>query len=140
MTKNVWVQPQTVVQQFVANEAVSACGDSGVNYLFKCDAGGGVWGSVYQETNGEVGLQTTGRNPDLQLSRYEDFLGVPISGYHACQTEHVASTDSDFLDGYYCARGNTRNPVKVIIWKGEYNDDVHCTTNLDMDSWETDRS
>ena len=47
MTKNVWVQPQTVVQQFVANEAVSACGDSGTVYKFTCDAGGGESGTVY---------------------------------------------------------------------------------------------
>ena len=138
MTKNVWVQPQTVVQQFVANEAVAACGDHGVNYLFTCNAGDGVYGSVYQETNGRPGLQTGGWGDDQNAEYGHDFFRE--YGFHACDTTHVASTDSDFLNGYYCAQGNTRNPVKVIIWKGEHNNNVHCTTNLDMDSWETDRS
>lgn len=32
-------------------------GDSGVVFKFNCDAGDGVYGSVYQETNGQTGLQ-----------------------------------------------------------------------------------
>lgn len=140
MGRKVWRRPLTRVQQFEANEYVAACGDSGVVYNFVCDAGNGVWGSVYQETNGQPGLQAGGRNSDARISTYSDFLGVPVSGYHACGTTHKAESDSGFYDGYYCARGNTKNPVSVIIWKGEHNDNVHCTTNLDQDSWETAKS
>lgn len=140
MVKNVWVQPQTVVQQFVANEYVaSSCGDHGTTYLFKCDAGDGVWGSVYQETNGKAGLQT-GWNGDRRISTYSEIAGFPISGYHACGETHTAPSDSGFYDGYYCAKGNTDNAVNVVIWKGEFGNNVHCTTNLNKDDWETLKS
>lgn len=133
----VWERPRTEVQKFEANEYVAACGDGGVVFNFKCDAGGGTPGSVYQETNGIPGLQTTGWNSDKEIAYYA--LGG-IFGYYACNATHKANSDSDFYEGYYCARGETKNPVSVIIWKGERGDNVHCTTNLDMDSWETAKS
>lgn len=130
MVKNVWVQPQTVVQQFVANEYVAACHDINKVYKFKCDAGGGRSGDVYLETNGKPGLQT-GWGGD----RY-------LSGYHACGTTHEAKTTDDFLDGYYVTSswfGGTKT-TPVIVWRGPHNDNTHCTENLDMDSWETEKS
>lgn len=139
MTKNVWVQPRTAVQQFVANEAVSACGDSGTTYLFTCDAGGGREGTVYLETNGRDGLQT-GWGGDQNLG-----------GYYACGTTHEADSDDAFLNGYYVTEewvpGSGWWPghyetvtTPVIVWRGPNNDNTHCTTNLDQDSWEIARS
>lgn len=55
--KRAYVRPTMVGERFVANEYVAACGDSGKVYKFECNAGGGVPGNVYQETNGESGLQ-----------------------------------------------------------------------------------
>lgn len=52
-----WERPMAVVDAFVANEFVSACGDENKEYLFTCDAGGGDYGNVYLETNGYPGLQ-----------------------------------------------------------------------------------
>lgn len=137
--KREYVRPMMRGEVFAANEYVAACGESGVVYKFKCDAGDGVWGSVYQETNGKPGLQT-GRYGDDKIASYDSILGVPISGFHACGTTHEAESNSGFYDGYYCASGNISNPVSVIIWKGNHNDNVHCTTNLDKDSWETAKS
>lgn len=141
MVKNVWVQPQTVVQQFVANEYVAACGDLNKVYKFKCDAGGGVSGSVYLETNGEDGLQTRGQWVGGWGGHW-----VPadeyLSGYHACGTTHEAKTTDDFLDGYYVTSswfGGTKT-TPVIVWRGPNNDNTHCTENLNMDSWPTDKS
>lgn len=131
MVKNVWVQPQTVVQQFVANEYVAACGDLNKVYKFKCDAGGGRSGDVYLETNGKPGLQTDWWGGDTYLS-----------GYHACGTTHEAKTTDDFLDGYYVTSswfGGTKT-TPVIVWRGPNNDNTHCTENLDMNSWETAKS
>ena len=73
MEGRVWKRPLTEVQKFEANEYVAACGESGVVYKFKCDAGGGVYGSVYEETNGIPGLQT-GRRGDTELAGYSDGL------------------------------------------------------------------
>ena len=130
--KKVYESPKMVVEQFEANEYIAACGDQNLVYKFKCTAGGGKSGTVYLETNGEAGLQTTGRNAD----RY-------LSGYHACGKEHEASTTDDFLSGYYVVDGgwfedDTITPV--IVWRGPNNDNTHCTENLDMDSWETAKS
>lgn len=131
MMKKEWVRPLTIVDQFVPNEYVAACGDSGVTYKFTCDAGGGVSGYVYLETNGKEGLQT-GRGGDEYLS-----------GYHACGTTHEAESTDAFLKGYYVVEGgwfeeDTVTPV--IVWRGPKNDNTHCTTNLDMNSWETAKS
>lgn len=134
--KKSYESPKAYVEEFTPNEYVAACGDSGVVYKFVCDAGDGVYGSVYQETNNIPGLQT-GRGGDKEIATY---AWGGLLGYHACGTTHEAESDSGFYNGYYCARGNTDNPVKVIIWKGERHDNVHCTTNLNKDSWETAKS
>ena len=142
MNRNVWKQPMTVVQKFVPNEYVAGCGDSGTTYFFKCDAGDGVYGSVYEETNGIPGLQT-GRRGDTELAGYSNsWLGE--SGFHACNKTHEAESSNAFVGGYYCAKGNTYNPIQVIVWKEPRGwwmpDNIHCTTNLDKDSWETAKS
>lgn len=140
--KREYVRPMMRGEVFAANEYVAACGDSGVVYKFKCDAGDGEYGSVYEETNGIPGLQT-GWQGDTELAGYSnDWLGE--SGYHACKKTHEADSSNAFVNGYYCAQGNTKNPVSVIVWKeprgGWWPDNIHCTTNLDKDSWETAKS
>lgn len=137
MERRVWRRPLTEVQKFEANEYVAACGDSGTTYLFTCDAGGGKSGTVYLETNGKPGLQT-GWGGDQYLS-----------AYHACGTQHEADSDDAFLDGYYVTKEYVgswpfghyeETTTDVIVWRGPNNDNTHCTTNLDMDSWQTAKS
>lgn len=130
--KKEWIRPLTEIQVFVANEYIAACGEENKVYKFTCDAGGGVSGKVYLETNGVEGLQTSRRGGD----RY-------LSGYHACGTTHEASTTDEFLQGYYVVEGgwfekDTVTPV--IVWRGPKGDNTHCTENLDMSSWVTAKS
>ena len=130
--KKTYVTPMMVGERFLPNEYVAACGDSGTVYKFTCDAGGGVSGDVYLETNGQPGLQTSGRNRDSYLS-----------GYHACGTTHEAESTDEFLDGYYVTTngwGTITSTTPVIVWRGPRGDNTHCTANLDMDSWETAKS
>lgn len=129
--KREWNAPQILVQQFVPNEYVAACGDSGTTYKFSCDAGGGESGDVYLETNGTPGLQTGGRGGD----RY-------LSGYYACGITHDAESTDDFLNGYYVTydRWGNAQVTSVIVWRGPRNNNTHCTTNLDMSTWETAKS
>ena len=137
-----YVRPMMESEVFAANEYIAACGESGVVYKFKCDAGDGVYGSVYEETNGIPGLQT-GRRGDTKLAGYSNGL-LGESGFYACNKTHEAESNNDFVNGYYCAKGNTKNPIPVIVWKeprgGWLPDNIHCTTNLDQDSWETAKS
>ena len=132
-----WSRPVTMVQKFEANEYVAACGDSGITYLFTCEAGGGDSGNVYVESNGVEGLQTEASG-SWWGGNY-----VPadrsLGGYHACGTTHEANSEDDFLRGYYVPYWSD-NVTEVIIWRGPYNNNVHCTTNLDQDSWETAKS
>lgn len=125
-------KPMMNVEKFVANEYVAACGESGVVYKFTCDAGGGVSGDVYLETNGKPGLQTAWIGGDKHLG-----------GYHACGTTHEAESTDSFLNGYYVVDGgwfeeDTVTPV--IVWRGPRGNNIHCTENLNMDSWETAKS
>ena len=132
-----YVKPLMESELYAANEYVAACGDSGTTYKFTCDAGGGKSGTVYLETNGVPGLQT-GRKGD----RY-------LSGYHACGTTHEADSDDDFLEGYYVTEEYIgwwpfghyeKTTTPVIVWRGPHNNNTHCTTNLDMSTWETAKS
>lgn len=136
--KKRWEEPRILVQKFMPNEYVAACGDSGVNYLFKCDAGDGEWGDVFLN-NG------TNLTEDGWMGSY----------FEACDTTHTAPTTDDFENGYLILNGGndeTRHwvgglvgghyedyeRIPVIIWRGD--GDIHATKNLDMNSWTTDRS
>lgn len=135
MERRVWRRPLTMVQKFEANEYVAAC-ESGTTYLFTCDAGGGASGTVYVESNGAEGLQTT---PEWVggwpwEGGYLRDADRSLGGYHACQTTHEADSEDEFLNGYYVPRRG--DAINVIIWRGPNNDNVHCTTELDKSDWE----
>ena len=106
-------RPSAYIEEFTPNEYVAACGDSGKVYNFKCNAGGGKYGGVYKETNGQPGLQISGRNRDQRIS-------ISNSSYHACE--------------------NTANAIPVVVWRGEHQDNLHCTTKLDINEWTTAKS
>lgn len=138
MVKNVWVQPQTVVQQFVANEYVAACGDSGTIYKFECNAG---------QENHDYSVYTLNRWGQKEYLTYgSGFFGKHTvdgysTSYHPCGETHTAASDSGFLTGYYIDDMDTRKDerIPVIVWTNR-NTNVHCTTNLNMDNWETLKS
>lgn len=128
--KREYVRPMMRGEVFAANEYVAACGDENMVYKFVCDAGWtGITGSgVY--TNGNDGMM--GTDDDVYLGNYGK-----------CGKTHEASTKDDFIDGYLIKNilgVPAGRKVPVIIWRGENGDNVHCTTNLDQDSWETAKS
>lgn len=142
LNKRMYIKPVLESETFVPQNYIAACGDLNKVYKFKCDAGGGKSGSVYLETNGTSGLQT-GWGGD----RY-------LSGYHACGTTHEAKSTDAFLNGYYVTTDKVWVPggwfgghweekevtTPVIVRRGPKGDNTHCTENLDMDSWETEKS
>ena len=140
--KKQYVSPMMVGERFEANEYVAACGDSGVVYKFTCDAGSGVVGGVYLETNGVDGLQTERKWVQTGEQRWDGYYvsrDTYLSRYEACGTTHEAESTSSFLNGYYVPE-DTSEVVPVIVWRGPKNDNVHCTTNLNMNEWETAKS
>ncbi len=96
--------------------------------------GGGVPGNVYQETNGESGLQRwPSKKPDTNLTS-----GLSTF-YHACGETHEASAMDNFVNGYYVSLQSGK-VTNVIIWRGKDGHNVHCTTQLNMDEWATAKS
>lgn len=129
MTKNVWVQPQTAVQQFVANEYVAACTPGHEVYKFVCNAGGGASGNVYEDTN---------QNGRYDFGTDKELTGWILQSYHACNATHYAESKDEFFSGFY-RQFLTADFVPVMIWT-EGGTDIHCTTDLDVINQEPTKS
>lgn len=123
-------KPVLNVERFTANEFVAACGDVNKVYKFVCDAGGGTYGTVYEDSN---------HNGRWDLIGDKALTGYIIPTYHACGATHEAPVDDEFLDGFYLPNSNPFNPTKVKIWT-DGGTNIHCTTNIDMESWTTAKS
>ena len=39
MSQMIWCRPKAVIEKFIPNEYIAACGDSGTVYNFECNAG-----------------------------------------------------------------------------------------------------
>ena len=127
--KKAFAMPKIVVEQFVPNEYVAACGDSGVIYKFKCDAGDNGKKYAVKDANGRVAT--------ISGMYMDGFLNY----YHPCDETHEAPSDSGFLFGYHLDDPRTYGDenIQVVIWT-EYDTDVHCTEDLIQSNWETAKS
>ena len=130
--KKTWEEPKIMVQKFVANEYVAACGDSGVVYNFECNAGEEDTPYAVKDANGNVATIS---------GMYMDGGSFWGAYYHPCGETHQAESDSGFLTGFHLDDPKTKKDenIKVIIWTQD-NTDVHCTTQLDMNQWTTAKS
>lgn len=130
MEKQKWVRPQAIVQEFVANEYVAACGDSGKVYKFTCDA---PKGTLYYYPNSD-GIIDGVHDVNDEAKR--------IGRYNPCSATHEASSTNPFYDGFVDRNYNKKcDPgEEVIVWRGKYGRNGHATTNLDMHSWDTAKS
>lgn len=120
--KRMYIKPILESETFVPQNYIAACGDTEYgDYYFECNAGDlGLW-----------------RYPYRVYTNSGQYLGK----YHACGQKHIASSKDDFINGYMDDdRTDKFDNIKVIIWRGRRGDDIHCTTNLDQDSWETVKS
>jgi len=127
--KKTWEEPRILVQKFMPNEYVAACGESGVVYNFECNAGEKRKCYAVKDAYGNV-AEISGRYMD----------GV-WNYYYPCGEPHQAESDSGFLTGYHLDDPSTQKDenIKVIIWT-DHGTDVHCTTKLNMNEWTTAKS
>lgn len=125
-----WMEPVIEVQEFVANEYVAACGDSGTVYKFTCNAPGGLL-YYYPESDGQIDGNYTGSGSQKR-----------IGSYYPCWATHEASVTAAFYDGFvdYNLNGKQDPDEGVIVWRGPNNKNGHATNNLDINSWETAKS
>ena len=126
--KKAYVKPSMESEMFVPHAYIAACGDTEYgNYLFECNAPGGIL--YYYRTNW-----------------WGDKEAKYIGSYTPCQRKHEASLADEFPDGFidYNRNGREDSGEKVIVWieRGPLGGirNAHATTNLDRDSWETDKS
>ena len=135
--KKTWEEPRILVQKFMPNEYVAACGDSGKVYKFECNAGD-EWGGYSVYLNGPDGEAHT--KDDIFWCGGRDAELGPVV-YTRCGKKHSAEDNNDFFPGYIQRSGilGGTKEEKVIVWT-ENGKNAHCTTNLNMDSWETEKS
>ena len=128
--KKTWEEPRILVQKFMPNEYVAACGASGVVYNFECNAGEKDKKYAVKDANGNVAT----------ISGY--YMDGKNDWYKPCGETHQAESDSGFLTGFHLDDPKTKyvdERIGVIIWT-QNNTDVHCTTQLDMNQWTTAKS
>ena len=127
--KKAFAMPKIVVEQFVPNEYVAARGDENKVYNFECNAGEKGKKYAVKDANGNV---ATISGMYLNGSKYY---------YHPCGETHEAPSESGFLSGYHLDDPGTKNDenIQVVIWT-DNNTNVHCTTQLDINSWTTAKS
>lgn len=133
MKKRVYAKPILENETFVPQNYIAACGEENRVYKFVCDANPGGWfkvGGVYKETGKQEGFQLIGHNKDERLS----FLS-----YHPCSETHYAPTNDEFIHGYLVGVDVPPIVQEVIIWT-DGGTNVHCTKNVDMNSWTTVKS
>lgn len=128
--KKQWIAPKAEGERFLPNEYCQQCQEGVEVYKFECNAGGGVYGSIYEETNGIAGLQI-GNGGDSELAKYSKSFWEE-SGFHACGSTHDAPTTDSFPSGYYLPHGDSSKAVPVVIWKEPkwFYEDIHATTKL----------
>lgn len=130
-----YVKPIMESEVFAANEYIaSSCGQSGVTYYFQCNAGS-RWSNYNVYLKDGTPYATSGKDYGGCKKDYDS--------YHPCGGTHIAESNSGFLEGYMYKQGlfgqDKGEKINVIIWTDNYTD-VHCTTNLDMDEWVTQKS
>lgn len=134
--KKRYSKPILESETFIPQNYIAACGDTNYEYLFKCDAMGGITGTVfYSDGDDKFEPNITGWGNGDKL------MGI---GYHACGETHKTEVGDEFIEGWYVTGwdglGGGKWAKKVIIWKGPDGNNIHCTTNLDKNSWQTAKS
>lgn len=126
-----WERPMVVVDAFVANEFVSACGDNGTIYKFKCDAPGGPL-YYYPKSDDKI---------DGVHNPYDSAKCISWF-YHPCGADYKVPKTDGFYDGFvdYNLNGKQDSGEGVIVWRGQSGRNGHATTNLNMNSWKTTKS
>lgn len=148
--KNQYVKPEMQVEEFSANDYVGACGDSGKVYKFTCNAGTapyitGSWLNrktydypyCIMNSSGQY-LKNKSNWTFTSSTKTDDHIH-----YAPCNETHEAtSMDGVFVTGCYIDNdySDSDTPIAVTIWRGNNKNNVHCTTNLDITSWETAKS
>ena len=129
--KKHYVKPIMTGEEFLAEEFVSACGDTeyGV-YKFTCNAGDGKEGGLY------IGQQS------FNGVTYWKRVSSGSKSYHACNDTHETSVWDEYREGIFDpdTDHNNGNEIPCLIWYhlGQYTG--HASEGLTRDEWEVLKS
>lgn len=142
LNKRMYIKPVLESETFVPQNYIAACGEENKVYLFTCDGGGGADGGVWKDDNGVTGLQTksSGSWWDGTYVRADTQITWSSSSYHACGKTHEAKTTDDFILNCWYKNYRTGEKIRVTVWRGPNGNNVHCTEQLDINSWTTVKS
>lgn len=127
--KKRYERPSAYIEEFTPNEYVAACGDHGKVYKFECNAG---------EKNRQYNVYYIDEKGSKKYLAKSGLLWGNY--YHPCGETHEAEEDTGFISGYIDDQSTWKDEkIPVVIWTNNGND-VHCTTKLDMSTWETTKS
>lgn len=133
--KKAYIKPVLESETFVPQNYCRVCANDGIHreYLFECNAGNKNSKYAVKDSRGRVATIS-----GMYMNGGGGWTG---HYYHPCGETHIAPDDSGFLTGYHIDDVSTKKDenISVIIWT-DYNRDVHCTTNLDMNEWDTSKS
>ena len=122
--KKAFAMPKIVVEQFVPNEYVAACGDTEYGkYKFECNA------------------------PEGTLYYYSPYLGqIALGNYTPCGETHLADLQSEFAEGFVDYNDNRQEDEgeHVVVWieRGFLGAIVnaHATVETNRETWEITKS
>ena len=144
MMKATWTKPLAVVEQFMANEYVAACGDSGAEYYFECTAPAGnlYWYEDLSAKNAQPETWPTRTSTNFWGQTTTRTAAELLGSYHPCAAKHKAPTQNPFYWGFVDYDGDKLHDSNetVIVWRGINGKNGHATAELDMSTWETAKS
>ena len=135
--KKMWNEPVIMVEKFMPNEYAAAC-EGGKYYIFQCNAPAGTL-YYYPQGDGSIDGTYTGSGRAKGLGGF-----VPNTS-----VRHLASTTDEFFDGFIDRdRDGRQDPGEGVIvwleyghrWGHTYLKDYHATKELDMRTWDTNKS
>lgn len=144
--KNEYVKPEMNFEEFSSNSYVAACGDTNKEFNFTCNAtikgNHWSWGEKYDNVYYWPSSQFNPATSEPNISSYSSAKATYLSLYHPCGSTHKASASTNFYLGFVDKDddGKYDNGEGVIIWRGPKNDNTHCTSNLNVKTWETAKS
>lgn len=132
MKKRVYAKPILESETFIPQTYCKNCAaEPGITkYYFECNAGSS---RRRYDVVTDAGVNLTKDSWDT------------TNYYHPCNEKHEAYSNDEFLYGWLYASDGRDDKIwkadktRVIIWT-DGGTDVHCTTNLDKEHWETVKS
>lgn len=149
--KKIYEKPVMQAEVFVVeNYCAGSCGEHGTTwYDFQCDApvngNHHYWDGDYDDVYWWSQSRFSPLNPATKDKKIEDYIGSTayyLGQYHPCGITHPVSSENSFYFGFVDRNNNERydQGEGCVIWRGDNGRNIHCTSVLRHEDWETLKS